>query len=167
MNIEKRSSHSYTVATFYFLLLPILLGLIFLPLALMGQPNWFFLILGFLSFVEWVYLFNNLIYKEMIGKKIIADGNHKKISATVIKIRRLLLPVFQFSNTFGNAPWYSDPLNYQIIAIWKDEREVAHTFTSPLLGVDPSGKFNIGGNINVYLDPGSYKKYFVDTRDLS
>ena len=106
------------------------------------------------------------IYRENLGKKIKADGSSKKVLAIVIKIKRGYFPGGIQTRCFFSVG-YTNPFPYIIIANWKDTiTNKDYYFKSLLLSNDPSNKFKVGSNIDVYLDPKNYKRYYVDIGNL-
>lgn len=164
IKVEKRPAMNIKI-TFYILLFPVLLAILSLP-TIFSSPNWAIFIIGFIAFLICFYIYKNTFYRERIGKIVKLDKNNRKISATVIKIARLFIPFQgQAFNTFSKQKFYTDPLNYIIVASWKDNAGNEHIFKSPILGTDPEETFKVGGGITVYLNPKNYSKYYVDIGD--
>lgn len=149
------------------LVLLVAIVLIFLSLfgAIQGDSWVIALIWGLIFTVISIPLYFTTVYRENIGKEL-KTGNAAKTLATVTKIKRGFFPG-GMKFRMGTSVAYTNPFPYIIVADWKDPAtNQEYTFKSLLLSNDPSANYGVGSNINVYLDPANYKKYFVDTGDL-
>lgn len=92
-----------------------------------------------------------IIKKKINHKKLLTDG--RVLYATVERI------------DINRNYWVNGQNPYIIYCTWKDEyTNVLHHFRSENLWTDPSIVFQVGSQINVYVDANDFGKYYVDAQ---
>lgn len=86
-------------------------------------------------------------------KRLVDRGQGERIYATVVSAGYAHLQI-------------NEQRTYRVIATWNDPEGVAHEFKSKYLYFDPSEYINEGDQIEVYVDPKNYKKYYMCAQEL-
>ena len=171
-NLVYLQKYSYSNVTYLLLMITSVLLLTTITLFILNallvfqNNSWStFLGWGIICFLISIPLYFATIYRVNIGKRL-KMGSSTKISGTILRIRRVFFPA-QIRLTTSQDLGTSNSFPYVILVSWKDVSTGRdYIFRSLLLSNDPSDRFKVGENIDVYLDPKNYQKYYVDTGNL-
>ena len=102
--------------------------------------------------------FYNSYYKEILGVQLVKRGI--KIQAAVKEIEHKKLDMITPGGEIGqNVPSI-------VVANWKDNNNIEHTFRSKYLVNNPQPKLKPGDSVDVYINPKNVRRYFIDLGNL-